>query len=372
MSKTLKTIIFLSSLISLVSCKNNESQYKNILFFSEFYSGNSINDCVLELGTSSSKDFSLDGFKVNFYTGKEEISYTYTFTDEIINTSKLVLFVNNDFEYTNDISTIIKLDDNYICGRYYVELVDKDGFIVDSLGQKGFNLEYLSDGSLIRLNEYHQGYEIFNNTHFIKYRPNYLDNLGILNCPISLEEVLNGPVLETELYSDLPFSKNNTATNGFCEVTVNSLGDGDTTYFNFPSGSGIENDYNNRVRYLLINTPEIDHGPGSDIVEEPYGQEAKKFNNDRLNKATLIVVQSSKDAGLKDTYSRTLGFVWYTTKENPSYSDLKLLNHELLINGLARYGSDDYPSLYSKDILYQDYMNYALNYAIDNKLNIYS
>lgn len=374
MKKWILSLITVLSLVGISSCNDEEpkkSEYSEYLFFNELYNGESINDCVLEIGTTKEKSFSLNEFKINFYDSNS-IDYTYEFKDENINKDNLILFVNKQSTYTNDISTIIKLDDNYICGMFYVELIDDKGIIVDTLGYKGHSSTYVRNASYLRLDEYRTGKNEFNELDFVTFRNGYTSNLGYLDCPITVEELLEGPKLDTSLYGDLSFSEDGIATNGYVDVEINSLGDGDTTYFEFPQGSGIENDYNNRVRYLLINTPEIDHGDESNVGEEPFGNEAKEYNNSKLNSATKIVVQSSKDAGLKDTYSRTLGFVWYTTKENPTYEDLILLNFELVKVGLAYLSDGDYKSLYFNDVLYQDYFKYAKAKAMEEKLNIYS
>lgn len=366
-----KDLIVLSLLFSTISFGATScGPKKTDLFFSELYNGSSIDDCVLELGTKSEDLLNLSDYKVNFYDSKD-IVYTHSFTYETISRTKLVLFVNDYSNYTNNDSTIIKLDNNYICGRFYVELVDSKNNVIDSLGNKTIALDYVRDGSLIRLNEYQSAREEFSKLDFIKFKSSYIENLGKLECPVTLDDVLYGPTLDESLYGYKPFSINNESTGGYCEVTIGSLGDGDTTYFIFPEGSGIKNDYDSRVRYLLINTPEIDHGPGSSIQEEPFGQEAKKFNNEKLNNATSILVQSCINTGIHDTYSRTLGFVWYATKENPSIKDYKLLNYEILLNGLARKSDGKYPDMHSNNILYEDYLNYALEVAMSKNLNIY-
>ena len=373
MSNKLK-YLFLTSLLSLSflsSCSNDStSSLSKKLFFSELYNGESINDCVLEIGTTSENELSLNGITINFYNSNE-ISYSYLFKDETISKNKLVLFVNDYSSYTNDFSSLIKLDDNYICGRYYAEMVDDKGKIIDTIGYKGVSIDYVRDGSLIRLNEYRKGRDEFETLDYISFRSGYDKNLGILDCPLSLDEVLNGPSLDESRYGGLGFAKGNKATNGYSKVSILSLGDGDTTHFKFPKEDGISDDYSSRVRYLLINTPEIDHGDDS-IKEEPYGKDAQKFNNERLKKATLIVVQSAKDESLKDTYGRTLGFVWYTDKENPKISDLKLLNFELVKEGLAKLSDGDYKTLFDKDVLYQDYFKYAKTKAEKERKNIYS
>lgn len=91
-------------------------------------------------------------------------------------------------------------------------------------------------------------------------------------------------------------------------------------------GDTIEISYNNtneKVRLLLIDTPETAHPR---LGEQPYGQEAKTFTKKLIENSKLIEVEL--DIGPKrDKYSRMLAYV---------YVDGKMLQEELLKNGLAR------------------------------------
>lgn len=344
------------------------SEVTNI-FFSELYVGESVNDAILEIGTTSKEPISLRGYKVNFYGGKN-LAYSYTFEDEIISKDKLVLFVNLESEFIDETSTIIKLEDNYVCGRYYVELLDRNDKYIDKMGMKGFNLEYIDEGSLVRLKEYQIATHEYEKLNFIKVRLGVKDYLGNLEAPLTLETLLTGPRLDESTYGDLLFANGSDAMGGYTEVTVSSLGDGDTTYFNYSESSGHPGRYS--TRYLLIDTPEVDHGPNSNIKEEPRGNAAKKFNNDILKKATSIIVQSNASYALNETYGRLLGYVWYTVDPNKSLESYRLLNFELTKAGLCEFSQyDTYVTMHSNDIYYYNYLEYVYQIAKRDKIKIH-
>ena len=364
-------LLVTGSLVGLTSCDSTNYD----IFFSEYFSGtNSIYERAVEIGTTSTEGYSLEGYTFSIIGRSDSVRYTYTFTDETITSTSLIIFINPYMaeSYDNPFdATLITMDDNYLITNCYMTLTDATGNIVDQLGYSTA-AQFLSEKTAIRLNEYHYGNggNYIDTSEWINYRPDYIDNLGILDCPISYDELMEGPTLEYERYTE-PFAVDGKATNGWAEVTVISLVDGDTTYFDFPDDAGVDDSTSsNRVRYLLIDTPEIQHG--DTIDEQAYGEDAKDFTNARLEAATLIVCQSSSDAGLTETYGRYLGFVWYTTVENPTYDDLILLNWELVKNGLAYYSAANYPTLYSNDILYEDYFVHAEYYAEKNELNIHS
>lgn len=363
-------MLSLFSSISLTSCKNKKVEInREDLFFTEMYIDDTLKDGILELTINNKNLTSLDGIKVNFY-GSKDLAYTYTFDGDKLK-SNIVMFVNKDSSYQDDINTIIKLNDNYINGYYYVEVTSNDNQIYDSLGNKGFNLPYVQNQSLVRLKEHFKGSETYNELDFIKVRSGVKSYLGNINSPVTIKELKDGPKLSS-IYSNLPYQQDGLGTGGYVEVKLNSLGDGDTTQFDFPKESGIVNNYENRVRYLLIDTPEINHGSGSIITAEPFGEEAKAFNNKRLKEATMIVAQSNKNKTINDSYGRTLAYIWYTSKENPTVNDLILFNNEIVYAGLAKFSTyDKYEDMYYKDILYYDYLDYGAKLAKSQGIKIY-
>lgn len=138
-------------------------------------------------------------------------------------------------------------------------------------------------------------------------------------------------------------------------VTVHSFVDGDTTHFNVPTtivDSGVL-----KARYLAINTPE-----STGKIEE-WGKKASNYTRERLSKATSIIIESDNSQwNLDSTGGRYLVWVWYRTSENEDYRNL---NIELLQNGLGIASS-------TANNRYGNVAMAALNYAKEQKLNVYS
>jgi micrococcal nuclease len=77
-----------------------------------------------------------------------------------------------------------------------------------------------------------------------------------------------------------------------------------------------------KIRYLLVNTPEIAHHAGE--VPECFGNEARALNESLVNGAT---VRLEYDEECQDRYERTLAYVWL--------GDV-MVNEILLTRGYAR------------------------------------
>ena len=60
------TLTFFATACVLTGCSqdNHDNELPDI-FISEYYSGEDADDCVVELGTSSKEEWSLEGIKVN-------------------------------------------------------------------------------------------------------------------------------------------------------------------------------------------------------------------------------------------------------------------------------------------------------------------
>ena len=163
---------------------------------------------------------------------------------------------------------------------------------------------------------------------------------------------------------------------GLIQVGYNYNIDGDTTSFNYGYSLSDYDIYgSNNTRYYGINTPEIAHSSGE--TSDPYGDEAKLFTTSRLNKAKKYYIQSIEGYSVRETYSRMLGYVWVSEKDNPSISNYYLLNFEIMKNGFARPAFLDFTDDFEKNMTYQgiyliEFLYQANLYAIKNKLNIYS
>lgn len=369
--------IFIALIPSLVLCSisscstNNSTDIKtnSNIIISEYFCGEVYYDSAIELSNISSEDISLSGYKLNIFS-KGEIKTTIEL-NETIKANSCFVYANKGFSNSTNLVDIKVLDDNILTGKNHIELVDSKSNLLDCIGLKDYDISYANNESLVRLKEYYNGYKEYNYLQYVRVKANLKTYLGNQNAPLTVDELMDGPKL-TSVYSNLDFTNSTeSALGGYVNVSIVSLGDGDTTVFKYDSKSNL-NELTQRTRYLMINTPEVDHGPESTIVEEKWGKTAEIYNNDRLNKAKHIIVQSNKGYGLRETYGRLLGYVWYTDKENPTLSDYKLLNHEMVIQGLARFDSrDKYETMYTDDVLYYEYFMYAYEYASQNQIKLY-
>ena len=139
------------------------------------------------------------------------------------------------------------------------------------------------------------------------------------------------------------------------KVTVHTFVDGDTTHFNVPesvSENGIL-----KARYIAINTPE-----STGKIEE-WGKKASAFTREKLSNASSIIIESdTSDWNVDSTGGRYLVWVWYRNSESEEYRNL---NIEILQNGLAIASS-------TANNRYGSTAMAALNYAKEQKLNVYS
>lgn len=350
--------------------KEDSNTYSNIenIFISEFYQGSKINDCALEIGTSSTSEVSLNGLVLNLY-GSKDIKKSISLDDYIISNLSPLLIVNLDLKDDfNTYKNLIDLDDNYLYSSYYVEILDSNSLIVDSIGYKGFNTPFMTSGSLVRLKEKEVSTHSFDILNYIKVRSDITSYLGNEDAPLTLDEILSGPILDSTIYGSLDFENGNEGNGGYIDVSLSSLGDGDTTYFTSLDSSVT---LSQRIRYLMIDTPEISHGDGG-VTAEAWGEAAKTYNNTILKSAKRIVLQSAKGYQLKDSYGRYLCLVWYSLDENAKDEELKLLNFEEVKEAYARFSEyNEYETMYYNDVLYFDYMSYAKNLAKSKGLKIY-
>ncbi len=199
----------------------------------------------------------------------------------------------------------------------------------------------------------------------------YLEWMGFVNDFYDLLKVhpypgATDPVFE--LIEDKTFQQY-----GMTLVKYLRRADGDTVYFeSLDPRDTASYDGNNRVRFLLVNTPETEK-PGQE--GQPYAQVASDFTHNMLSNAVEIYLQASVEAGITDTYDRHLGLIWANvgTIEEPNW---KLLNYELIKNGLgemmiAKTGKYYDNPIFANRHLYQ-WAADALEFAKANKLGLYS
>lgn len=123
------------------------------------------------------------------------------------------------------------------------------------------------------------------------------------------------------------YKDKNYLTDGVGEVTVYQYIDGDTTHFIEKDGRQV------RTRYGGINTPE------STAQVQKWGKSASIFTETKLESAKHIVLtKPTMDGGvpeLDSTNTRYMTFVWYTTVDDPSLDDFRLLNLEIVQEGYS-------------------------------------
>ena len=126
------------------------------------------------------------------------------------------------------------------------------------------------------------------------------------------------------------------------KVYLDKCIDGDTA-------SMIVNDVRTKVRFLAVDSPEID-------TLEAYSNEAKDFTCNILTNAKNIYLEFDKNSDQYDKYDRILAWVW---------ADDILVQNELIRNGYAKLAY-----LYS-DYKYTSELKNFETYAKDNKLGIW-
>ena len=343
------------------------------LFVSEVYASNeSTFGKAIELGYIGDFELNLEGYRLQIFSGKT-LKKTIAFTsNDVVSPNGTYVIANktNDvYDYHSKANMI--LDDDYIFGSNVIKLVNPHNLMFEVFGSE-MKYDYALYSSHLKLPVFYgpstAKYDLLKYIN-VRVDENY-SYLGNLECPFyNQQDVLDGPKITEELFS-LPFEDGSMPGGGFAEVTVASCGDGDTTVFNFKDEYA-NVDRQERTRYMNINTPEISHSPDGS-GEEPWGVAAMKYNNDILKSAKKILVQSVKGYGFREVYGRLLGFVWYSNVENPTLSDYKLLNVEMVREGYAYFGgSDPLKELYSGDIYYNTYFDYAYLYAQNSGIRIH-
>lgn len=227
---------------------------------------------------------------------------------------------------------------------------------IDSIYEVG-NINILMDKEIfVRRSDITHGRRNYIYREWMGFVPDYDEIIGVHPVTGYADPVF-------ELIEDKTFQEY-----GMTKVKYIRAADGDTVYFENlePDRDPASYDGDNRVRFLLVNTPEIG---------EPYKQTAQSFTENMLKNASEIYIQSSEEAKLTETYGRHLGLVWANigTIENPNW---KLVNYEILKAGLgiimiAKSGKYQNHPIFGGRYLYQ-WAADADEYAKENNLGLYS
>lgn len=373
-----KELVLTSSLLllaSLTSCGGSSSDNNNLVisredspFISEIFVNENFLKSAIEV--TNKKEIEVD-LILNIYK-ENKILVSRNLKDDFKGQTNIsIVYENAKFDEELDSAVnIIKFDDNYIYGTNYIEIVDFNGNVLDSIGTKGFAVNYIANGSLIKNEQSLFAQEIFDYKLWYKVRSDNTKYLGNINTPIKYDEFIKGPKI-MDNYWNSKFIEKNIPYGGFYETSVSDYGDGDTTNFKFENVDGLS--AVERTRYYLVNTPEIDHtSEGSKITEEPWGVAAMNYTNDILKKAKHILIQSALGGSVRETYGRLLGFVWYTNETNPTINDYSLLNYELVLNGYGKFMTGTLLNdMVSNEVLYYHYFDIANEVSTSKGIKIH-
>ncbi len=357
-----KQLLFILSLVltfGLFACGGGSTS----LVISKVFDATAQSDNVIELYNTSDQNIDLNNYSLNFYTnGSIEVSKTIDLTGTIEANSYFAISGNAAVDSTIIAKTdfVYDMDSLPFNGNDVIELT-YNGTVIDTVGQKGINIAYAKDLTLIRLGEpssYTPSAEFYE-YDFIYYLPDLFQYLKNDDYEIkTLDDLYAGPRLE-DRYLTMPYVNETVTTNGGggAVETVNAgIADGDTAYFSaedgFPGGS---------VRYFYLNTPEVD---GSYVSAEPWGYVASKYNKEYLlNDAAskTIHIQSIPGYSLTEVNGRNLALVWV----NGYLSQFLIVSEGLSEDVGITYESHDLALSY-KNVPYLTFLRFAEERAIQN------
>lgn len=339
------------------------------VLINEFYLGESVSERALEIANFGDASVDLSPYEVLVFHGDEtEAEYRIPLSGTLEPQSTFVL------KYTG--ATSIEAFDmesgDFITNGTWPVALSKQGKVVDVLGYIGNQLSFAT-GDLVRKNEFRQGREQIEPYDWIAYPSGDQSHLGQLDCPLSEDEILQGPKLTASDF-ELPYLDLNTnlGGGGAREVSLDYVGDGDTTTFgNLPAELSERGYDGDSYRYMNIDTPEIQHG--TSIDEQPWGVAAKNWNNRILRNASHILIQSVLGNSITETYGRLLGYVWYTNKANPSPSDYINLNYMTILEGYStvQFSGAKTKNMLSRGISYYDYFVDANNRGLRDGYKVF-
>ena len=157
-------------------------------------------------------------------------------------------------------------------------------------------------------------------------------------------------LLDTQTENPAPATAASLKDGDYEKGVVTYVVDGDTF------DVALENGNTERVRAVLINTPEICHGSSaSDCVAEPYGDDAAVFAKELLEGETVYLEQ---DVSERDPYDRLLFYVYL--------EDGRMFQDVILREGLAEV------AVYEPDVKHQAELEEAEESARSQHVNLWS
>ena len=347
------------TLFLLSSCFDSSNEPLPNLVLSKLITATSSKNNVIELYNASEKVINLNDFKLSFFTnGSKVVSSEIVLTGSINADSYYVIgSSNHDANYSNLFDYVHNAGSLPFNGNDAIELVYKNR-VIDAIGVKGFDIEFSSKKTLIRLGEKNSYtpspvYDAFN---FISYLPDLFKYIKNDQHEIkTFEQLYEGPRLE-ERYSTYPFIQQGSTTiggGGYVQTTNGFIADGDTASFSAAGAFG-----GGSVRYYYLNTPEVD---GSYVVAEPWGYVASKYNKEFIMKnpsQSVFYVQSLMGSALKEVNNRSLGLIWV----NGQLAQFLIVREGLSEDVGNAFSTIDLNHSY-KEIPYIFYLQFAENQA---------
>ena len=339
------------------------SSKKGSLLFTELHTGSlNVYDRAIEVSNYTDEDIELTGYTINIYKQSEKTVYQKIELNGKLKSKMAYVIVDSKASEPLLNKSNLIVDNLMIDGSWPLSL-SNNGSEYDFLGIIGYQYAYAKKCSYARKEGSMEPRDKFDEYDWIAYDTENISLLGEMYPPLSDVELLEGPKLTKENF-DTPLTENEGAgSGGAAKVNLRYLGDGDTTNFTLPSDKvdTYLNTYET-VRYIFINTPEISHGDPN--TAEPWGEAAKKYNNTVLKNAKSYAIQTIKNHGLRDTYGRLLGLVWYSNKNNPQPEDYVCLNFEMVREAYAfYYFAEDNHSMFYKGLSYVNFIKNAEAYA---------
>ncbi len=340
------------------------------LIFTEFFKGEFTSDRAIEIGNIGTDSIDLSKYSIIIYKSGYD-PYEIKLKGIIEAKDTYVIAYKNANE--NILKAADQLDDELPNIGLYPMVITDGTYIYDTLGTIGYTTTWCDNVDLVRKNEYMVGQETFQAYDWIGYSNTDYSRLGVLECPLSEEELLKGPRI-SEPFTEYPFFKEDSTTlggGGYIDVTIYSLVDGDTTKFNYPSevtSAGYRN--GTSVRYENIDTPEIYHGGASPA--DPWGDAAKEYTGNLLTKAKRIRLQSLPNVSITETYGRLLLYVW-ASNENSGDDSFYMVNHQIVLEGYSSvaFSGDTSSKMLYKGISYYQFLVDAQNKAVKEGLKIH-
>lgn len=361
--RKLYVIAAILPLLVLSSCqKENNNCTNSSLIFSELITSIEDDERAIEIYNISDKTLDLSKYSIRIYQGNSSFK-TISLNGSLNGKTTYVVVSSSSPDALKEKANLISDDLYYDASRAIT--LNKGNTQLDILGIMNYRVDFGSYSDMVRKESFLKGRKTFVEYDYMKYIHSDYSHLGTIEYPVSEDELLEGPRLSQEDF-DKPFALDDHVGNGGAMRVDLSYGvDGDTTRFNMREDlSSIGINYNESIRYLTINTPEIDHGYGA----QPWGEAAKQFTNNILANSQSFAISSAKNYTIRETYGRLLAYVWVSDKNNPQPEDFTCLNFLIIKEGFSTFNmlnnSRNSETFFYKNIGMCDYMRNAESLAI--------